>query len=327
MADYAVAIKKDSPVWKLYQKLKADGVKDSDLDTGYPETDHANKTRNTVHRDDHQIDEPEVLNYALENYERYQLAIKETTGYEVPWSLDDLDPATDFDAKIREQIKQTIGKFKPILAAQWEEGTIGYNELMAIALFAYARAPRQKTGPVQTPVAISKVIKQDLRKAGLDEIIGLLAANGGLGLSIRQKKCAMESTALDAMRKNCRSRSENSYVLHGVFGLAGLNGGNLSMPPRGGGAIVLHIGFSSNIFDLYHGLSNVGPDDKKYASSWWFEQTKTEYLAIYYNNLGVRYLQQNKRSSGVAALKTALSLDPYLMSVKSNLKNAQQLDP
>ena len=171
MSDYAVTIPQDSPVFKLYQKLKADGVKDADLDTGYPATDYVKKTR-TITRKDHKVDATEVLNYALEHYERFQLALKETTGYDVPWSLDDLDPATHFDAGLREQVDHAIAAFRKVLADKGlETGSSRYNELLAVSLYAFALGgiPRLEGG--YAAVFISPDVSQVLKKNGLSQVM------------------------------------------------------------------------------------------------------------------------------------------------------------
>lgn len=310
MPDCTVTFSVGSPSWNLYMAMRDQGVKPEDIDTGYPLTDYAKKTRSVVGRGDYRIDETEVLNYALEHYEKFQLAIKETTGYDVPWSLDDLNPATDLDAKIRDQVSQAIVKFRQILSAKGlKEGDDRFNELLAVSLFAFVRSPKPKT--VAAPAPLPKKVKQDLQSAGLEEVAEQLAASGGLGLSKRQKKCVLEETALGSLAKNCRSRSEENYVLHAVFRLAGLKAQSLLVPPNGGGAISLSLGRKTIIFDLYHELSDVGPDNANYRRAFWFEQTGAEHLAIYYNNLGATYLDEGKFQKGFTELKKSLAIDPH----------------
>ena len=223
MTSYAVAFPTGSPAWNLYQRLKQNGVGDADIDTGYPVTDYAKKTRKIVHHD-HKIEETEVLNYALEHYEKFQLAIKETMGYDVPWSLDDLNPATDFDAKIRDKVGQAISAFKKILAAQGhKEGTGRYDELLALSLYAFALSEASSI-PID--------LKREMEKEGLTGMLYYMANHGGgLALSGIHEHCKSEATALESLAQACGDCSEESKVLYAVFKAAGLKPKSLSVIP------------------------------------------------------------------------------------------------
>ena len=232
MAGYTIAIQQDSPIYKLYRKLKDDGVKDDDLDTGYPQTDYVNKTRRIVHQDDHQIEAREVLNFALEHYERYQLAIRETTGYDVPWSLDDLNPATDFDAKIRDKVDRAITAFKQSLSAKGlKEGTGRYNELLALALYAFTLTCQPINVGGRQAVEIPIVLSQELSKEKLIGVIDYLVENGGLLSTPNQEDCKLEANVLEALAKGCGWCTEHSTILYTLMKRAGLNAKMLFVIP------------------------------------------------------------------------------------------------
>jgi hypothetical protein len=323
MSDYVIAIKQDSPIWNLYQKLKADGVSDADLDTGYLERDNAKKTRKTVNQGDQKIEEPEILNYALEHYERYQLAIKETTGYIVPWSLDDLDPSTDFDEEIRYRADRTISGVKQVLSAKGlKEGSDEYNELLAVSLFAFARAPKPKLeSGIYTTAVIPKYISRELEKQGLKEVTDQLARHGGLARSMLKKDCAQEAPALTALAKRCGHCSEESYILYGLFKRAGLKAKMFFVRPNHV-AIGLPLGKRTRLFDLFNGISNAGPFFQAHNTPVWSEQSEMEFLSYYYNNLGGYQFDQGNFRSAVDLYKKALTLNPYSALVRKNLAQA-----
>jgi len=60
MSEYTITFKKNADIWKLYQRLKKAGVKDADLDKGYPKTDYVKKKRSVIHKGDRKIQKQEV---------------------------------------------------------------------------------------------------------------------------------------------------------------------------------------------------------------------------------------------------------------------------
>lgn len=319
MTTYSVAMQKDSPIMRLYEKLKEDGVKDADLDTGYPQTDYVKKTRQTVHKGDHKIDGTEVLNYALEHYERYQLAIKETTGYIVPWSLDDLNPATDFDAKIRDKVSRAITAFKQILTEKGlKAGTNRYNELLGVSLLGFA----WMSPPNHVIMSIRTVVKQELEREGLSEVFGYLERSGGLALAEMGKDCELEATALESLANVCGWCSEKSKILYAVFRAAGLRPKPLDVllgyeyndkkkqPGAVHQSVALTLGGKVRIFDAAMKRSDALPYYKENKFIWWWEVTGVEFLADHIMNLGIDYTKRNEPDRAAAELKTSLKLNP-----------------
>jgi tetratricopeptide (TPR) repeat protein len=327
MANYTVTFPTGSPAWNLYQRLKQGGVGDADIDTGYPEIDYAKKTRKTVHQGDHKIDETEVLNYALEHYERFQLAIKETMGYDVPWSLDDLNPATDFDAKIRGKVGGAIAAFNKILVAQGlKEGTARYKELLAVALYAFT---------VSNASSIPIGLRSDLEKEKLNGVLYYLASHGGgLGLSGMDNDCPIEATALGALAKACGACTEESKVLYAVFRAAGLQPKILHVipdykdqVPEGTfhASVSLNLGGKTRIFDPALKNENAAPLYKAQKFLWWYEETGAEVLAGHFSNLGAGYLNIGEVARAIATIKIALKIDPGSYEAHLDLGNAYGL--
>lgn len=333
MAGYTIAIQKDSPIFKLYQKLKADGVKDDDLDTGYPETDYVNKTRKIAHQGDQVINETEVLNYALENYERFQLAIKEIIGGVVPWSLDDLNPATDFDAQVRDKVGCALNAFQKILAEKgFKAGTDRYNELLALSLFAFTLAS-QPAGDAKAP--IPKTIRQELAQEGLSQVEDYLARNGGLALGAKKNDCVLEAMALQALAAGCGHCTEQSSVLYSVLRAAGLKAnflyvksGVTANQKLGAEPGMLHVAVSvklnkkRRIFDPTFQKANAEPFYKSRKFAWWFELTPTEFLIDHLINLGNDYARRGEPGQAVRLLQGAIRLDPNSLIAHMNLGDA-----
>lgn len=324
---YKLAFMPDSPVGKLYQKEKAEGAQDKDLDAGYPETDYVKQTRIITHQDQ-LIDETEVLNYALERYEQFQLEIEAVIGQPVPSSL---------DAKVSGQTNKTIAKFKQILTTEGlREGTDKYDELLALSLFAWA----------SSKVIVSESVRQELLSVGLSEVIDYLAEHGGLGLSAFRGDCRTEATASAALAKKCGACTEQSNILLGVMRLAGLKVKPLSVvlapgylasknikvaPDEFHSSVSVDLGEKKRIFDPALGESDAEPFYKANKFVWWFEQTGTESFAVYLGNLGHDSTHNKQLKRAAAEIKTALRLDPNYVKAHQYLGNVYikegKLDP
>src|SRR5215831_10900438 len=91
----------------IYQRLQEAKVTDAMLDRGcnfpvrlnVPVLQRAKDTR---------IEACEVYEFALENYQKYPEITEALTGSPIPWSLDDRNPVTAEDEKIRERVQGTI---------------------------------------------------------------------------------------------------------------------------------------------------------------------------------------------------------------------------
>ncbi|NQU16699.1 MAG: tetratricopeptide repeat protein [Candidatus Saganbacteria bacterium] len=335
MSDYTVTFKPQSNIWKLYQKLKKSGVKDHDLDRGYPRTDYVKKKRYIIKRGDRKIQKQEVLNYALENHEKYQRAIKETTGYVVPWSLDDLDPKTTFDSRIRAKVDKTIAIFKvEIKKAGYKDGTDKYKELLAVSLFAYVMVSKKHS--LLQNIAIPNHIKNELRGAGLEAIVWYLMRFGGLGRKGIKNDCELEATALEALKKRCGLCSETSSIVYAAFKRAKLRVGFLygvfsqagrkKMNPEPQAGMHLSIKLFINKKIRYF-ESTIEYDASKYkletiykgVFDLWFQVSNREFLAMYYLSLAVEYSKKGELDLAIAAFKRGINIYPNFAAVYYDL--------
>jgi tetratricopeptide (TPR) repeat protein len=332
MADYSISFEKGSSIWKLYQELKKNGVKDSDLDKGYPETDYVKRERKVVHQADHKIQPEEVLDYALERYSKYQLAIKETTGYDVPWSLDDLDPRTSFDEEIRQRVNQTIAACKQILASKGlKKGTDKFNESLGLSLYAFVLSTVRKNGDI-IEFVLPKSVRAELASRDLNEMISYLSENMGLGLTLIRKDCSFESSALEALKNNCGNCTEKSSILYTIFQMAGLDAKFTHVLPSYDflqknridlgslhTSISLKIGHSQRIFDINLAQSNAERFYMENNFIWWFPETTREFLAAHHTNLGLSYISLNGLDLAIIELKKAIAIDPGFAPAHSSL--------
>ena len=103
-------IDKNSLAWPLYQAMKADGISDDEINRGYRAI---NYKAGKIFRDDREwatpanelrdigedLTEPEVLEYAFDNYGKYRNVIKDVTGHLAPW---------DFQGRMSTELEKKI---------------------------------------------------------------------------------------------------------------------------------------------------------------------------------------------------------------------------
>ena len=139
----------NSLAYGLYQDLLEAGVSCDDLDYGYNVTNYTGihcpeKIAKACVKGsgDEIIEASEVLEYALSHYERYRGIIEGRLGNPLPWVLDDLDPATESDVKIRERVQSAIDELKRIIKEKGiKEGSERYKEMLAAGLCWFVAAP------------------------------------------------------------------------------------------------------------------------------------------------------------------------------------------
>lgn len=320
---------KVAPAWSLYQSLVEKGVKDADLDKGFFKTDYINKKRTAVRAGDGVIEKEEVLEYALENYEKYEAVIRERLGVEVPWILDDSNPDTSFDARLREKVRKAIRAIEETLAsAGYRRGEDRYDELTAASLYAFALASAKGTQPA---ARIPAEIGTELGEARLDGVVSFIRENGGLGRADVKEDCRLESDALEAIQKKCGRCSEDSKILYALFRMAGLdahfvygridyktlNDENLA-PGFLHFSVALVTRRGTRIFDLANRHSDA---ERIYDQKldWWFIGTNREILSLHYAGLCIRYVKVSKPDSAIAACEKSLQLDPRSYVALTNL--------
>jgi len=292
MAEYTVAFEKDSNVWKLYQALKKAGVKDSELDRGYSEADYINKKRNQYGKNDRVIQAEEVLDYALERYERFHLALKEHMGYVIPWSLDDFDPTTTFDQEVRDKLQTKIKYIKEELkkAGYLNTSSDEYKELLAISVFTYVVAGKRD----EKGVRVLGDNIDELRKAKLNAIVKMILKEGGFGLADINGDCDPEATALEALKKRCGMCTEFSYITYAALKMAGIETYSQYVeapreylirkgwpPDAAHGSLVLVLNNKKRILDPGLGRANAEPHYHQNGFKW-IQESRREWLGFYY---------------------------------------------
>ena len=330
MTTYTLNFNNQSTIWPLYQRLQDEGVTDSQLDQVYYETNYSDKERTPI-QPDHVIQEHEVLDYALENSERFQLAIYETTDYEVPWALDDLDldTETNFDTRLAAGIRKTIFLVKQRISdAGYEEGTDRYNELLAVSLYTYVMAKKSQGRRI---VMIPKDVKRELTDARLQSVLRLLSGMGGLGLATEPEDCEFEATALEALRNECGNCSERSKILYTIFKMAGLDAQFIYSRPNqeaivkhglSAGNTHLSIGLVLENRTRYFDAAYLNPDAQLFYQEnfeWWFPISNREALADHHNNLGVDYLEAKDLERAIFELEKAVTINPESLEAHISL--------
>lgn len=232
---------KDNPsAYKLYEGLIGAGVARADMDIGYNVTNYAGihcpkaDDRSCVKSaGDDVISPEEVFEYALGDYEKYRGIIEGVIQRPIPWVLDDLNPATTFDADIRKRVQETINCLKGILSKNGvKEGTEAYKENLAVGLFWFVTSPDkealkkaleggykdEKTNARRQAVLGS--MRAELESNGLGDFWGYLVRNGGLRV---EGDYSSEFTALEALERRQGECTEKSKILFGIFRMAGLD--------------------------------------------------------------------------------------------------------
>lgn len=167
----------------------------------------------------------EVYEYVLDNYPKFPALTEELTGKPIPWVLDDLDDATDFDQKTRAKVKVAIAKVTQILGKEKVEADSAFfKETMAIALFFFVMLPETKEAIQANKTALlRKTQRIDGDYPFLKEFRDYLLENGGLGLFSWEADAPLEASAIEALKLHKGWSSERSKVLFAVFRLAKLD--------------------------------------------------------------------------------------------------------
>lgn len=326
MSGYTVQFSEGTNIWNLYEALKKEGIKDSKLDTGYYEADYVNKEHTIVHKNDKIIQEEEVLNYVLERYDKYRALIKEKLDYEIPWLLDDFDPATTFDFKIRDSLDAAITVFrKELKEAGYKPKQSKYKELMAVSIYGFVMASKS--------FHVAQV-EEELKNQNLQEINDYINETGGLGLIEIMEDCEVEATALQSLNLECGWCSERSAVLFSALKIAGLNVSFIHGLPSSKllkkmwqstvdthEAVALILPGKMRILDPTFKMSD-GKDYYDENFLWWYPRSLRESLSAYYANLGANYQGKGEFDKAIEELKKAVEIDPSSLAAHLNLGNA-----
>ncbi len=249
-------------------------------------------------------------------------------GYEIPWSLDDLDPETTLDQEIREKVNKAISFFKNRLEkAGYKPKEDKYQELLAASLFVFVMAVKK--------YLIPEKFKEELEAAKLGEVVEYIKKEGGLSLLLIKNDCELTSSALAALmsKPKCGHCIEQSLVLYAVFKTAGLNVLYVDMKAPPGSDLLKRLGYPPNtyhssvalvlsnkvrIFDP--GLKESDAEEMyKENSVKWKLLNSREFLSISQSNLGAKFQIKEMLDKAIAEYKKAIKTNPKNASAHYNL--------
>jgi len=212
--------------YHLYEGLIKQGVSCEQLDGGYHIINyHGTQCPKSENRtcvvgiNDGIVTSNDVFEYALNNYEKYQELLQGVFGTILPWVLDDKNPTTNYDMKIRENINNHIDLLTNLIKKQGiQEGTEAYKEKMAIGLFYLVSIPDRNW--IKQNKSEFLELTQELVTVGLEEYLSYLETNGGIRV---EGDYSEEYSALSALDKESGECTEQSKILFAVLKMAGLN--------------------------------------------------------------------------------------------------------
>jgi tetratricopeptide (TPR) repeat protein len=221
---FGVDIDKNSKTFQIYQQLKKAGVNDSEIDQGCHVIDYNRSASHetVMGQEDRKISECEVIEYALDHYEKYRQIVEGMTGKPIPWELDDFDPTTEFDAMVRAKVTTAIFTLQKLLISQNVlPGTEKYQEKLAVALFYFTDFPDDKEFIDNNRPHLLKRT-EELQQIGLQGFQDILFEKGGLGTLLMVEDAPLEATAIEALRNKKGWCTEKSKILFAVYKMAGL---------------------------------------------------------------------------------------------------------
>ena len=223
---------KDLQAKWIHLELLKRGITDSQLDQGCPNYQYLKPgvtvNKLAVGKGDHSISACEVYELTLNRWEdpKIRPLAERLGGSPLPWSLDDFDPVTQFDQKVRETINVFIQNIAAVLKKQnFKEGTPEYQERMAVALFVAIEMDPGGFNNLMNDPSINSGYKQsylelkkDMEKLGLTELWERFKSGGLRVLGDYSK----EYSALAALQLKYGECTEHSKILYAAFKMAGL---------------------------------------------------------------------------------------------------------
>ena len=211
--------------YRFYEQLAVNGVSLADIDIGtsvinYSGIHCADKDARTCiqGRGDGKVDAEEVYEYVFNNYEKYQELIKGVMGRPVPWTLDDMDPVTTFDAQTRQKVQAVIDELKRVLEGDGlKEGTDEYTKRMATGLFWFVIAPPHWM--FLYGETFLERVQDKIDRDSLGKFREYIKKTGGFFLN--GDRSLPEYSALEALRGGRGKCTEKSKILFAVFKMAG----------------------------------------------------------------------------------------------------------
>ncbi len=168
----------------------------------------------------------EIMETALRYPQKYHRQISSIAGRSIPWLLDDYDPSTIADKKIREDADAFMAKVKARLTQQGLKPSDDlYKTSLANAIYAYVYTPTKE----QFEKAYGEdrggynLFRDEFYYMGMPTIYDDMITSGGLGLPIVPIDAELEATALETIQKGRGLCTERSKVIFALFERAGLN--------------------------------------------------------------------------------------------------------
>jgi tetratricopeptide (TPR) repeat protein len=187
-------------------------------------------------KDDYKIASCEVFEPVLKNHKEYHDLNKGMDNGALLWILDDNDPKTDSDAKIRERIDAALQTLYNLeIIKNLETDSDERRVKLATALFYFADFPKNpKAIPHQWPKLRERTLK--LREMGLGDFQDKLFETGGLGAGdlAQLPRTALAEAALIALNDPSVRGTDltKANILFGVFEHAGLKPEFYSVPMK-----------------------------------------------------------------------------------------------
>lgn len=225
--DYSVTCQ-DLNVLDIYDAMILDGFTNEKFDIGHgvlTRNKDGKIVRKTVGAGDLEIPCEEILEPGVDRYEKYHPQLKALTGRAFPMLLDDFDPSTTFDEKLRTEISTAINKAEEILAkSNVTTQSPLYKKKKAMALYYFAHLPDQKILKEWQNRAPYKIylLTGELYQNGLGEFSDWIVENGGLGFSNMDRDLKFEGTALKSSKKHKGLCTEKGKMFYPILKMAGL---------------------------------------------------------------------------------------------------------
>ncbi|MFO1518161.1 MAG: tetratricopeptide repeat protein [bacterium] len=331
-----VDIDPKSKAFQIYQQLKEAKVSDAELDQGYHEIDYSRPGPNETEKGkgDGHLDEQELYEYVIDHHDRFQGIVEGIAGKPVPWVLDDKNPATDFDEKIRARVTEATNDIKAALKAQGlDEKSDEFQEKLAVALFYFVDFPEDK-GLIQKKEKDLKIRTRELTEMGLSDFQQKLFEKGGLNVSQIKSDGLEEGSALEALKSKKGGVTEKAKILYAVFENAGLK-------PYFARSRVKDVEstFKANTFRFhwqnrqdYHTFVGINFGNRSRLFDLSFFNSKADYAEYYplrltqvvaseINHRGFGFFVTGKGEQALAAFQLAGHLDPKNPLIYNNLGN------
>lgn len=320
----------------LYYGLVEEGVSCEERDVGYSILNYGGIQCSNVPAlycmvgESNGYDEaPEVLDFVLNNYEDYQHLIAGALNRPLSWSLDDLDPMTDFDAKIRKRVQDSIQKLEGILGGM-EISAEEYESRLAVGLYYLTATPKREW--IAENLSLFEERSKELTQIGLSEFKEYLKNNGGMRVDGADSN---EFTALEALKKGKGECTEKSKILYAVWRMAGLDPYFVGVDKNG---IKVNDSETKKALDRYYEgenhvlvglyvngrfrlfdptLNNSDADHDKF-----YPMSPRKFLCHDYSNRGEHLRRNGKAKQAISIFSEALEIDSMCVEALNNRGNA-----